>query len=134
MNQQYTWAIVALFIGVCLGMLIMAIMLASGRGASEDRRAPNPDTLLLDFLEKAEVNLFFNDQVSGSGMWGILDGENKLVAAAPTLRSAIDRACMREYNEQMGIIQRPEPAPTAADSQPSEPSLPNAQAMLHAAG
>jgi hypothetical protein len=47
------------------------------------------DTALLDFLEKSECNLFFNTKL---GVWGLLDGSDKIVATAHTVRATLARA------------------------------------------
>lgn len=54
------------------------------------------DTELLDFLEKSECNLFFNGTL---GAWGLLDGDDKIVATAHSVRTTLARAIEKGRQE-----------------------------------
>lgn len=84
--------IVAGLAGMGVGAAIIAVIAA--RGFSR-----HPDSLMLEYIELNEHNLFFNDQVDG-GAWGVLAQDHKLIAAAPTLRSAIQSARIKEVEAQ----------------------------------
>ncbi len=103
MNQSMFILVIGVMIGIGIG--IMALVGADPIGADSmghfeggvDRRQPylHADTQLLDYLEKSEYHVFFNDTVD-AGMWGVLDADNHLVAAGSTVRSAIHRAKERD--------------------------------------
>lgn len=58
------------------------------------------DAKLMDFLEKSECNLFFNP---GMGAWGLLDGGNKLLATAHTVRTTLARAIEKDEGEAQHV-------------------------------
>lgn len=65
----------------------------------------SPDTVLLDYLEGSEFSLFFNETAGDAGMWGILDGNNKMIAASVTLRGAIERFRQKEIDAALNDVQ-----------------------------
>lgn len=76
----------ALLTGATVGCATMGLF-----AAQQDSAETPPDQSLLDFLEASECNVFFNDRVDG-GAWGILGADNKVIAAAPTIRSTLRAA------------------------------------------
>lgn len=90
---QYV-SLVALFVcATALGGLVILLVMRYTDGPTmeelADMAANAQDAELLDFLEKSECNLFFNEQL---GAWGLLDGSDKIVATAHTVRTTLARA------------------------------------------
>lgn len=105
---------------VCLGVFLGVIIHSFLQGAKEgeplhfqmgemdggqERRKyiPHPDTVLLDSLEQSENNVYFNDNFE-SGMWGVLNKENKLLATGHTVRMALKRASVLELEKALDEI------------------------------
>lgn len=44
---------------------------------------------LLNYLEKSECNLFYNSTINA---WGLVDGQDKLIAAGHSIRATLRRA------------------------------------------
>lgn len=87
---------VGLILGACAGTFLTAVVM-TGRFAPPPEPLHNDsDTALLDFLEQSECNLYFHPQV---GAWGLLDGKDKMVATALTVRSTLARAMEKDAAE-----------------------------------
>lgn len=100
----------ALCIGVLIGVGIMAVVnmrdpFSDPMGHFDgglDRREHklHADTVLLDYLEQSEYNVFFNDTID-AGMWGVIAPHGKMIAAGATVRSALHRS--KEKDKLAGI-------------------------------
>lgn len=98
----YPVAIAVFIAGVAVGMVILSFFVggkhdvfSNTQGELDtpgDRRSPHPDSALLDYLERSEHNIYFNDKIEASGVWGVLNKLNKLVATGYTVRTALQRA------------------------------------------
>lgn len=86
---QFAMGFGLLTLGILIGMFVTAVMVGR-RDDAEVLAAPEPrDTTLVNYLERSECNLFFNP---GMGAWGLLDGSNKMLATAHTVRNTLGRA------------------------------------------
>ena len=94
-----------LFALVCLGLIAGVILQMMWEDiSSKDNPAglsgpyadKDPDVMLLDYLEKSECNLYFNVQM---GSWGLLDGNDSLIATGQTVRSTLARAILNDKAE-----------------------------------
>ena len=100
-----TLAQASILFGVfCLGIVAGAFLIALFMGGSdstdvEDRveHAANArDAELLAYLNKSECNLFFNPSV---GAWGLLDGQDKVIAIARNVHTTLARAMDKDAQE-----------------------------------
>jgi len=62
------------------------------------------DSALLDHLEANELALYYNAEIE-DGMWGVVDHENKLVAAGFTLRRAVERAIEKDESGTVSAVE-----------------------------
>lgn len=54
-----------------------------------DQVGERDSTELLNYLEKSECNLFYNSTINA---WGLVDGQDKLIAAGHSIRATLRRA------------------------------------------
>lgn len=89
----------ALSAGILIGILIVALFSNANDDTTQDRmtHASNAaDAELLNYLNKSECNMFFNP---GMGAWGLLDGQNKMLATAHTVHACLARAMEKDAGE-----------------------------------
>lgn len=90
---QFALAVGVFALGLIIGMVIEALR---DRVDSSDPVASvtsGHDATLLSFLERAECNLLFNPALNA---WAMLDGEDKMVSTAHSVRATLARAMVRE--------------------------------------
>lgn len=90
---QFALEIGVFSVGILFGALLIAIFAINDRPATLDELADiaanAQDAELLDYLDKSECSLFFNPTLSA---WGLLDGQNSLIATASNVRNTLARA------------------------------------------
>ena len=84
-------AFLIFYVGIPSVMLGAALMATFGRSRKPAAIAPvtPQDTEILDRLEAARYNLFFNSDLDA---WGVLSGSDRLICTGLTVRSALLRA------------------------------------------
>lgn len=90
-----------LIVGIVVGLCMAALLTAPFMEDVEDliQQAENRDaSVLLNFLEKSECNLFYNATINS---WGLLDGKDKIVAAAHSVRVCLRRAQDKDLAERV---------------------------------
>ena len=94
--------IISAIVGAVIGMFILALLstrdpfadpMGEFDGKLDRRQQEHPDTDLLEYLDAAEYSVFFNPVVD---MWAVLTLENKMIASAYTLRTALIAAREKE--------------------------------------
>lgn len=82
-------------LGVLVGIAILALFVGSRDDSSEplSQAANEQDAVLMNYLERAECNLYFNPSL---GAWGLLDGHDKMVATAHSVRTTLARAMVSD--------------------------------------
>lgn len=92
---QFAMLFGVFIIGVIIGVAILALFVNAKDDSSEpvSHAANEQDAVLMNYLERAECNLFFNPTISA---WGLLDGQDKMLATAHSVRATLARAMVNE--------------------------------------
>ena len=92
-------------VGTIVGMFTTALLAPLHDDSDATESAPQThDTTLLNYLEQSECNLFFNPEI---GAWGLLDGGNKMLATAHTVRNTLGRARDRDAADGVACEDKP---------------------------
>ena len=96
--SQFSLLFGVLMVGVMIGVFILALFVGSQDDTDDlvSQAANAQAALLLDFLNNSECNLFFNPAM---GAWGLLDGQNKMLATARNVHTTLTRAMQSEQSE-----------------------------------
>lgn len=78
-------------LGATAGVAVLALVIGTRDDSSTlvTQAAAEQDATLMDYLEQSECNLFFNPTLSA---WGLLDGQDKMIATAHSVRVTLARA------------------------------------------
>lgn len=82
-------------LGTMLGVVLLALFVGSRDNADDiiSQAAAEQDAELMDYLEHSECNLFFNPTLAA---WGLLDGQDKMIATARSVRTTLARAMVSD--------------------------------------
>lgn len=80
-------------LGATAGVAALALLVGGRSDGVPTSHANEQDATLMDYLEQSECNLFFNPTLSA---WGLLDGQDKMIATAHSVRVTLARAMISD--------------------------------------
>lgn len=90
---QITYAIGIFALGLIIGMVIEALRNRLDARDSSSSTTDGSDAALMSYLESTGCNLLFNSSVPG---WALLDGQDKMIATAHSVRTTLARAMVKD--------------------------------------